>query len=214
MAWYVSSTNATQKASQLTIRFAQYLMIDVVVNHFAYNGAPSNVDYSMFNPFNSASDFHTYCPIDYNDISDTQQLEHCWVGDTTVALPDVKTEDSGIAGQWNSWIANMVSTYGIDGLRIDTAIEVDTGFWSGFGNAADVYFVGETYNGEVDFVCDFQNYMPGVMDYPGYYPVLDAFTNTPANDGSLMGKIAARINAVKDSCKDPTIKGTFTENRE
>lgn len=108
----------------------------------------------------------------------------------------------------------VVAEYGIDGLRIDTAIEVDTGFWKGFGNAAGVYYVGETYNGVVDFVCGLQDYMPGIMDYPTYYTVLDAFTNTPASDGGLMDSLANRINEVKSSCKDTSLKGTFTENHD
>ena len=45
-------------------------MVDVVVNHNGYNGAPSSVDYSKFNPFNKQSYFHPYCSIDYSDTSD------------------------------------------------------------------------------------------------------------------------------------------------
>lgn len=189
-------------------------MVDVVVNHFGFNGAPDEVDYTLFSPFNSSSDFHPYCAIDFSDIADSQQLEQCWMGDTTVALPDVRTEDSAIASQWNTWIADLVATYSIDGLRLDSAIEVDPFFWAGFGEAAGVYFVGETYNGDVDYVCDFQDYMPGVMDYPAYYPLLAAFSATPASDDSLMGNLAETIDAVKASCKDTTIKGTFTENHD
>ena len=42
-------------------------MIDIVVNHFGYNGAPDSVDYSTFTPFNSKSYFHDYCTIDYSN---------------------------------------------------------------------------------------------------------------------------------------------------
>lgn len=115
-------------------------MVDVVVNHFAANSAPQNVDYSQFNPFNSASYFHPYCPIDFNNAT---SVVKCWLGDTVVPLPDVKTEDSGVRSTYNSWIANLVSTYGIDGLRMDTTLEVEKDFWPGFSSAAGVYLVGE-----------------------------------------------------------------------
>lgn len=141
-------------------------MLDVVVNHFASNGGPDSVDYSSFVPFNTSADYHSYCPIDFNDISNTDQLEQCWMGDTTVALPDVRTEDPDIAAQWNDWIADMVSTYSLDGLRLDSAIEVNPSFWPDFADASGVYFVGETYNGDVDFVCSYQEAgVPGIMDY-------------------------------------------------
>lgn len=47
-------------------------MLDIVVNHFGYAGAPDTIDYSDFNPFNEESYFHTpYCAIDYTDTSNT-----------------------------------------------------------------------------------------------------------------------------------------------
>lgn len=50
-------------------------MVDVVVNHFAYNGAPEDVDYSVYNPFNSYSQFHhPYCQINYADNSNLVRI--------------------------------------------------------------------------------------------------------------------------------------------
>lgn len=46
-------------------------MVDVVVNHFGWNGAPSSVDYSDLVPFSNSSEYHTYCSIDYSDTSNT-----------------------------------------------------------------------------------------------------------------------------------------------
>lgn len=87
------------------------------------------------------------------------------MGDTNVPLPDVKTESSSVQNKYNTWIKQLVSTYGIDGLRLDTVIEVNTGFWSGFGAAAGVYMLGEANHGDPSYVCSFQNYVPGVFDY-------------------------------------------------
>lgn len=57
-------------------------MVDIVVNHFGWNGGPDSVDYSQFNPFNSEDDFNTpYCEIDYNNLEDSVSLP------STAAIP-------------------------------------------------------------------------------------------------------------------------------
>lgn len=44
-------------------------MVDIVVNHNGYNGAPATIDYSKFVPFNNISDYHQpYCQPDYNNL--------------------------------------------------------------------------------------------------------------------------------------------------
>lgn len=193
-------------------------MLDVVFNHYASNGPPSDVDYTTFTPFNTSSAYHPYCPIDFANTANTTQLEQCWMGDTTVSLPDLRTEDPSIAAQWNDWIADMIATYNIDGLRLDSAIEVNPSFWPDFSSAAGgTYFVGETYNENVDFVCAFQQEepgMPGVMDYPAYFPLLAAFSATPPTSPDLLVNLANTIDAVKASCRDTSLKGTFTENHD
>lgn len=102
-----------------------YLMLDVVTNHFAFNGAGSSVDYSIFTPFNSASYFHSFCLINYNSIT---SIQTCWEGDNIVSLPDLRTEDEDVYSVWYSWIANIVSTYGVDGIRLDSAYQLNYNF--------------------------------------------------------------------------------------
>ena len=41
-----------------------YLMVDVVTNHFGWNGDISTIDYSQLNPFNSADSYHPFCEIE------------------------------------------------------------------------------------------------------------------------------------------------------
>jgi alpha-amylase len=36
---------------------------------------------------------------------------------------------------WESWITSLVSTYSIDGLRLDSAMQVDQAFWPPFQSA-------------------------------------------------------------------------------
>jgi alpha-amylase len=117
-----------------------YLMVDVVTNHYGAAMNPNSINYSQFNPFNTADKFHPYCPINYDDAN---SVIKCWEGDTNVPLPDIKTEDSGVRDTFNAWIKDLVTTYGIDGLRIDSLLEVEKDFWPGFSSAAGVYLVGE-----------------------------------------------------------------------
>lgn len=163
VAWYVLCCEDAEMKSRLTS--TQYLMVDIVVNHNGYNGAPSTIDYSIFEPFNSQSYYHPYCTIDYNNVNNATNIEQCWMGDTYVPLADLRTEDSDVAFAYQSWISGLVSQYSIDGLRLDTVMEVNPSFWSGFESAAGVYMVGEIDNGDPNYVCGFQNYVPGVLNY-------------------------------------------------
>lgn len=102
----------------------------------------------------------------FSDISPQTQLDDCWTGSTNPPLPDLRTENSDVADVWNSWVSDSVAVYGIDGIRLDSAMMVDRGFWSAFHNAAGVYLIGEVYEYDSDWVCGFQDYLPGVLNYP------------------------------------------------
>src|SRR5437660_7939638 len=98
-------------------------------------------DLTTFTPFNSASYYHDYCLI--TDYSNQTMVEYCRIDSL---LPDVKTDDSGVQSTYNSWISSLMSTYGFDGLRIDTAKHVHPTFYPTFLQAAgSPYAVGEVY---------------------------------------------------------------------
>jgi alpha-amylase len=188
-----------------------YLMVDVVVNHFGWNGSASTVDYSRFVPFNSSSYFHNYCTIsqdDYNNRDANVQL--CWLGDSNVELPDVNTTQPAVRDAYNTWIADLVSTYSVDGLRIDTAKHVEQDFWSGFTSAAGIYAVGEVFDGDPAYVCGFQNDLDGLLNYPLWYPLVAAFSSTSGSISNLVNE----VNTIKSDCKDSTLLGTFLENHD
>lgn len=185
-----------------------YLMVDVVPNHMGYKGIGSSVDYSVFNPFSSSSYFHPYCLIsNYNDQS---SVENCWLGSTTVSLPDLDTSQSNVRTIWYNWIRDLVSKYSIDGLRVDTVKHVEKSFWPGFNSAAGVYCVGEVFQGDPAYTCPYQNYMDGVLNYPIYYPLLRAFQSSSGSISDLYNM----INSVSSSCSDPTLLGNFIENHD
>lgn len=187
-----------------------YLMVDVVTNHMAYNGGSSSVDYGSFNPFSNSGYFHAPCDIDY---SNQTSIETCWEvnGSNTVVLPDLKTEDSGVRSIWNSWIQDLITTYGIDGLRIDSAKHQEKSFYPQFSDAAGgLYMVGEVLDGNPSYVADYQNYMDGVLDYPSYYWITAAFKSTSGDIGSL----ASGVNTLKSVSKDTSLLGSFLENHD
>ncbi|KAI1298828.1 alpha-amylase [Xylaria venustula] len=183
-----------------------YLMVDVVVNHYAANMAPTSVDYSQFNPFNTADYFHPYCPI---DDSNATSVIVCWLGDTNVPLVDVKTEDSSVRDTYNGWITDLVSTYGIDGIRMDTVQNVEKTFWPDFQDAAGVYIVGEVFNGDPSVFPDYLNYISGTMNYPAYYWVTRAFQSTSGS----MSDLVNGLNTMKGQMQTNTL-GSFLENHD
>ncbi|KAL2199758.1 glycoside hydrolase family 13 protein [Corynascus similis CBS 632.67] len=184
-----------------------YLMVDIVTNHMAYLGCGDCVDYSQFNPFSSSSYYHPYCTINYDDQT---SVEKCWQGSNIVSLPDLRTEDDEVRRIWNDWVTQLVSNYSIDGLRVDSAKHVETSFWQGFSEAAGVYMVGEVFHGDPLYVTPYQEYFDGVMDYPSYYWVLNAFKSSSGSIGDLV----AGIDTLKGAAKDLSLYGSFLENHD
>ncbi|KAL3475633.1 family 13 alpha amylase in complex with acarbose [Aspergillus californicus] len=185
-----------------------YLMVDVVANHMGYDGARDSVDYSVFNPFNDEKYFHSPCAIQNYD--DQTQVEECWLGDNTVSLPDLDTTRTDVQDLWYDWVGSLVSNYSIDGLRIDTVKHVQKDFWKGYNDAAGVYCVGEIFDGDPDFTCPYQDYLDGVLNYPIYYPLLDAFKSISGD----MSALSDMIETVKSTCADSTLLGSFIENHD
>jgi alpha-amylase len=87
--------------------------------------------------------YHPYCKIEWGN---TDSEQNCWLGDEKVPLPDVDTKNPTVVQTYNKWIAQLVSDYGIDGLRIDAAKHVNKDFWPGFCKAAGVFCIGEVFS--------------------------------------------------------------------
>lgn len=125
-------------------------------------------------------------------------------------LPDLDTTNQCVINIYYSWIKALVSTYGIDGLRIDTVKHVQESFWPGFNAAAGVYCVGEVFDGDPAYTCPYQSYLDGVLNYPLYYPLTAAFQSTSGSISALVNE----VNQIKSSCKDTSLLGTFLENHD
>jgi len=186
-----------------------YLMVDIVVNHVGATSSSSFQTSNAYGPFNVQSDFHPFCWI--SDYNNQNNVEQCWLGDSTVSLPDLNTEAPAVISYWNSWITNVVSTYSIDAIRIDTVKHVRQSFWSAFVNAAGVYNVGEIFHGDPAYVGPYQSPSVGInpINYPLYYPLYRAFSN-----GGSMSDLVNMVGSIRNDFQDPTLLGNFISNHD
>ena len=192
-----------------------FLMVDVVTNHFGAKGPATSIDFAQMNPFQSASDFHSWCTVTNED--DITQITTCSLGTASYPLPDVKIEDPTIRSTYASWIAGLVKICAIDGFRIDSVKNVEIGFWLGFQAAADVYTVGEVSDGRVDHACPYQalnssngGALDGILNYPLFYQLTNFFNNTDTTSSNLVNLIKAK----QSSCRDVNLLAPFSENHD
>lgn len=175
------------------------VMLDVVANHA---GTPSSSgDYSGYT-FNSANRYHTPCDIDYNNQT---SVEQCWIS----GLPDIDTEDSNVVNTLYNVVANWTSTYGFDGLRIDTFKHVRKDFWPGYISSANVFATGEVLSGDASYVGPYQSYAPSLINYPLYYPINNAFASKQA-----MSVLSNQIATNQNNFKDISVLTTFVDNHD
>ena len=154
------------------------------------------------------SEYHPFCWVtDYND---QNQVEQCWLGDTTVALADLDTEDQTVIDYFTTWIKQLVTDYSVDGLRIDTAKHIRKDFWPVFEAASGVFCMGEILDGSVSYNAPYQEVMSSVLNYPLYYQLGYAFQTVGAN----LKPLAEIHDQMQTAMKDVTLLGTFLDNHD
>eukprot|EP01106_Pelomyxa_sp_JSP_P018331 TRINITY_DN82_c0_g1_i5.p1 TRINITY_DN82_c0_g1~~TRINITY_DN82_c0_g1_i5.p1 ORF type:complete len:363 (-),score=35.91 TRINITY_DN82_c0_g1_i5:581-1669(-) len=182
-----------------------WVMVDVVANHVGNVG----YDYSSIVPFNSAADYHdcSGCPSSCNieDFSNQPQVEHCRLS----GLPDLNQSNSYVSSTLNSWISSLMSTYGFDGVRVDTVPEVEKTFWSGFQSAIGAYAVGEVYDSRVSYVAGYQGVLNGVLSYPMYFTLTGVFEYY-----NSMYNIESQVKSYASSFSDLNVLGNFMDNHD
>ena len=174
-----------------------WIMVDVVANHV---GAVET-DFSQINPFNWADHYHEWCTI--NDWDNFWLIENCRLSD----LPDLKQENNWVTEQLDYWIYDLVNKYNIDGIRIDTVLEVPKWFWDKFSSSSSVYQVGEAFHGDINKVYDYQYHMDAIFNYPLYYVILRTFTNSFYDLGNYYSNERSKY-------PHPELMSTFIENHD
>ena len=142
-----------------------WVMVDVVANH----AGPVGTDFGRINPFNRAEHYHDWCEI--NNWGNQWEVENCRL----CGLPDLKQENDWVTQKLLEWIHDLVQKYNLDGIRIDTIMEVPKWFWDKFRQSAGVFQIGEAFNGDPGYVADYQNHLDSVFNYPLYYAIKSSF---------------------------------------
>ncbi|CAN8105939.1 unnamed protein product [Discula destructiva] len=183
-----------------------YLMVDVAMNFMAFNAESTAVDYAQVTPFNSASYYHDACSID-DSIEST--VIDCWEQTSGVSLADLRTEDTDVRTIWKEWITDLVATYNIDGLRLDSTKHVEPDFWEEFLAAAGVFATGEILDGNPSTYPEWIQDVPGFVNYPLYFWLIRAFQSSSAT----LTELVDGINEMKALLKTSTFS-SFLENQD
>jgi len=86
----------------------------------------------------------------------------------------------------------LVSDYGADGLRLDTAKHVRQSFYPAFLQSAGVFATAEILDGRANYTGDYTNYIDSVLNYPQFYILQQAF-------GYVGGNMSALVQNFKDT---------------
>ncbi|KAG8844231.1 hypothetical protein FRB96_003235 [Tulasnella sp. 330] len=195
-----------------------YLMFDLVLNHVAYALPTNTTNLSTFGPslagnytpYNTAAEYHNFCFItDYNNQTDVEQ---CWLGDTNVALPDLNTEDPDVVNGHVSWVSNLIKTYGVDGIRLDTVKHIHQSFYPGFlSGIGGLYSLGEVLDGFANYTGPYTNYVDAVFNYPQYYVLTSTFANPQGSMANLVQSFKDTQTYFKGGAMST---GAFSENQD
>ncbi|KAF9876922.1 alpha amylase [Colletotrichum karsti] len=181
-----------------------YLMVDIAPNHVGLNSDPGN--YTKYTPFDKPEYYHKECSINWNNRK-SEQL--CWLE----GLPDLRTEDAYVRKVYAEWIKDFVTKYNIDGLRVDTVLEIEPEFFTegGFRDAAGVFLLGEISHTALDVLAPYQEVIDGFMDYSAYHWLAASFKSLNADLTTLYkgtNEMAAKTTI------DTSLLGSFVENQD
>jgi len=183
------------------------LMVDIVINHLAFNGPAQSVDYSLYPPpFNSPSAFHPVCDIDYGNQS---SIESCWLVTSPPSLPDVKSENATVFDAIVNSVVDLVKTYDVDGIRLDTARHIPKDKLAQFQDAVGVFVTGEALNDSVQFVSQYQGPLDSALNYPLWYPLIDAILGKYSFD-----YLGGLIKAEETNFSDVNVLTNFLDNHD
>ncbi|KAF9221280.1 glycoside hydrolase family 13 protein [Gyrodon lividus] len=183
-----------------------YLMLDIVVNHMV-SQRPINVT-AMY-PFSDLSDFHDLCWI--TDYSNQTEVEQCWLGNESMPWADVNTENPEVMGALNDWITDVITDFGVDGLRLSTVKYVARDFWRSFTAQAGIFTMGEIFSVDASYTSPYTQVMDAVMDYPTWFELVPAFLS-PQGDFNALKNIVKQSQDLYTSGAFMT--GSFLENHD
>lgn len=124
-------------------------------------------------------------------------------------LPDLDQSNSFVRTTLKNWIKSTISTYGFDGIRIDTTPEVPKEFWSEYTQAAGVFSIGEVDNGNPVYNAGYQGAEDATLNYPMYWKLRAAF-----QEHGSMHNIHGGVVQNSAVFKDVSVLGNFLDNHD
>jgi len=146
------------------------------------------------------------CWPNYGPSCNMTVVEQGWFGD----LADLRQEDEVTRAYLLSWIKDMVGRYGLDGLRLDTAIYMPRWFLSELQQAAGVYMIGEVVTHNFTFHRSYTPPLQGLLNFPvtGHLPEIF----TPG--GSLLRLRDLLAQQEASGYPDLHLLGNFIDNHD
>ncbi|EPY50260.1 alpha-amylase Aah4 [Schizosaccharomyces cryophilus OY26] len=184
-----------------------HLMVDVVINHMGPQWT-NETDYSQYYPFDEAKYYHEPCPvIDDEKVS----YEKCMIPCKNSSLPDINTDLISVKETLKEYIHSFVKAFKVDGIRIDSAKHLPKEFVSEFCKAAGVFCMTELWSYNPVEICDWQNSIEGLMNFPAEDAARRAFLSSNL-DGIV--DLADVMTDIRGLCRDPLTLGNFVESHD
>jgi len=180
-----------------------WVMVDIVANHMGCLSSP-NV-FSDKYPFNDPSHYHVNVDCGLINPNNQTELETCWLSQ----LADLNQENDFVKKTLLNWVSDMIKTYNIDGLRIDTLPYVPKSFWTEFTKASGVYTVGEVFDGYLPYAAGYQGPVSGILNYPFFFTLRWVFQQS----GS-MSSLESYYAGAQSTWPDQSLLGNFVNNHD
>lgn len=152
------------------------MILDVVPNHTADYLAGTSTTYSPStykpaSPLDDASYFHHAGDCLFNGLETQTQIENCDLGGLDDLDQSNPVVSSHLMNTYKDWV-----DMGFDGIRVDAARSVPKPWLADFEAEMGVPTFGEVFVGDVDYVSEYQDYEWGVLDFPYFFTVREAFS--------------------------------------
>lgn len=150
------------------------VILDVVPNHTGDFLDPGATAYNPLtnapaSPFNNPNWYHHNGNI--TDWSNQFQVENYDLG----GLDDLAQENPDAKAAIISAYQNWFTTTGADAARVDAARAMPKWFLQEFEQSLGIPTFGEIFEGNIDYVSDYQHYEWGVLDFPLFFTIRDVF---------------------------------------
>jgi len=178
-----------------------WIMFDVVANNVGPIGT-SLQNVGEIKPFYKKSYYHPYCKINWDS---KYSIENCWLND----LPDLNQFDPYVKRTLLSWVSDLMTKFDVDGLRIDTCLEVPISFWKDFKDAAGLFTMCDVTDEKIEVTSEYQGTVDSVQNYPLYRLIRDLFQKDYSFSHAVQFAHDNRI-----AYRDPEVLGNFVDNQD